>query len=101
MEHILREVIAKTKPSEKERKELEAISGKIIALIAKQKHRATLEGSTAKGTWIKEDHDVDFFVYFDKSIPREKLEKDGLKTGAAIAKSLKSKYEVDYAEHPY
>ena len=101
MEHILREVIATTKPSEKERKELEAISGKIIALIAKQKHRATLEGSIAKGTWISGDHDIDFFVYFEKATPREKLEKEGLKVGKVLAKTLHSKFEVEYAEHPY
>ena len=101
MERILKEVLSKLKPSLKEEKELFALSAKILSLIAKQKKKATLEGSTAKGTWISGDHDIDFFVYFDKSVKREKLEKEGLKVGSAVAKSLKSKFEVEYAEHPY
>ncbi len=101
MDTILREVLKKIKPSQKEESKLNAFSKKIISLLAKQNFRATLEGSLAKGTWISGDHDVDIFAFFDKGVPRPRLEKEGLAVGAKVARSLKSKFAVEYAEHPY
>ena len=101
MEQILREVLKKIKPSPKEQSELNNFSNKVIALIAKQNFRATLEGSLAKGTWISGDHDVDVFAFFDKKVPRATLEKKGLEIGKKVAKALKSKFQTEYAEHPY
>ena len=101
MEKILAEVLKKIKPTQKEVAELYALSDKVIYLIAKQNFRATLEGSLAKGTWISGDHDVDIFAFFDKNVPKPDLMKKGLVLGKKIAKLLKAKFEVDYAEHPY
>ncbi|HIK00848.1 TPA: CCA tRNA nucleotidyltransferase [archaeon] len=101
MEKVLQEVLKKIKPSQKEQSELNNFSNKVISLIAKQNFRATLEGSLAKGTWISGDHDVDIFTFFDKKTPRPTLEKKGLEIGKKVAKDLRSKFEVEYAEHPY
>ncbi len=101
MEKLLSSVLAKLKPSEKEEKELLAFSAKIVSLISSQKYKASVEGSIAKGTWISGDHDIDLFVFFDTKVKREVLEKKGLEIGKKVAKKLKSKYAIEYAEHPY
>ncbi len=54
-------------------------------------------GSTARGTWIAGDRDIDVFVRFPPDLPRERLEEYGLEVGAAV---LPEGHE-EYAEHPY
>ncbi len=54
-------------------------------------------GSTARGTWVAGDRDVDLFVRFPPSLDRERLEAHGLAVGHAV---LPDGHE-EYAEHPY
>lgn len=54
-------------------------------------------GSTARGTWLAGDRDIDLFVRFPPDLPREKLEAYGLRVGHA---ALPDGHE-EYAEHPY
>jgi tRNA nucleotidyltransferase (CCA-adding enzyme) len=54
-------------------------------------------GSTARGTWIAGDRDIDIFVSFPPSLSREDLESYGLEVGHAV---LPEGHE-EYAEHPY
>jgi len=54
-------------------------------------------GSTARGTWIAGDRDVDLFVRFPPDLPREKLEAYGLRVGHAVLPDGRE----EYAEHPY
>ena len=54
-------------------------------------------GSTARGTWVAGDRDIDLFVRFDADLDREELEKYGLTIGHAV---LPDGHE-EYAEHPY
>jgi tRNA nucleotidyltransferase (CCA-adding enzyme) len=63
--------------------------------------KALLVGSVGKGTFIKDDKDLDIFVLFSPDTPREKLEKEGLEIGKAIFSHYNAPYEVAYAEHPY
>ncbi|WP_336360818.1 CCA tRNA nucleotidyltransferase [Haladaptatus sp. ZSTT2] len=56
-----------------------------------------LVGSTARGTWISGDRDIDVFVRFPADLPREKLERLGLQIGSEV---LPDGHE-EYAEHPY
>ena len=58
-------------------------------------------GSTGKFTWLKGDHDIDVFMLFSRTVSREELEKKGLEFGRQIAKELKGKAMIKYAEHPY
>lgn len=58
--------------------------------------RPVLVGSVAKGTFLKEA-DVDLFMTFPVSAPREVLEKVGL----SIGKEVLDEPIVKYAEHPY
>ena len=54
-------------------------------------------GSTARGTWLAGDRDIDIFVRFPTELNREALEEYGLKVGSGV---LPSGHE-EYAEHPY
>ena len=54
-------------------------------------------GSTARGTWVSGDRDIDVFVRFDPDLPREDLERYGLQVGRAVLPDG----HLAYAEHPY
>ncbi|MEZ3163725.1 CCA tRNA nucleotidyltransferase [Halorubrum sp. RMP-47] len=54
-------------------------------------------GSTARGTWVAGDRDIDLFVRFDADLDRAELEEYGLAVGHAV---LPEGHE-EYAEHPY
>ncbi|WP_049913048.1 CCA tRNA nucleotidyltransferase [Halococcus thailandensis] len=54
-------------------------------------------GSTARGTWLPGDRDIDLFVRFPPDLPRAELERHGLAIGHAV---LPDGHE-EYAEHPY
>ena len=54
-------------------------------------------GSTARGTWLAGDRDIDLFVRFPPDLDRELLERYGLAVGNAV---LPDGHE-EYAEHPY
>ena len=54
-------------------------------------------GSTARGTWIAGDRDVDLFVRFPPDVDREDLEAWGLEVGHAVLPDGRE----EYAEHPY
>jgi tRNA nucleotidyltransferase (CCA-adding enzyme) len=54
-------------------------------------------GSTARGTWLSGDRDIDLFVRFPPDLDRETLESYGLRVGHAV---LPDGHE-EYAEHPY
>jgi tRNA nucleotidyltransferase (CCA-adding enzyme) len=54
-------------------------------------------GSTARGTWLAGDRDIDMFVRFPADLDREVLEEYGLTIGNAVLPSG----DEEYAEHPY
>ena len=54
-------------------------------------------GSTARGTWVSGDRDIDLFVRFPADLDRAELEEYGLAVGHAV---LPDGHE-EYAEHPY
>src|SRR3990170_366541 len=54
-----------------------------------------LVGSVAKGTHLSEA-EIDLFVAFPRTVPREALEREGLALGAFLEDKLRM-----YAEHPY
>mgnify|MGYP000067066738 CR=1 FL=1 len=54
-------------------------------------------GSTARGTWLADDRDIDLFVRFPADLDRADLERYGLDVGRAV---LPDGHE-EYAEHPY
>jgi tRNA nucleotidyltransferase (CCA-adding enzyme) len=54
-------------------------------------------GSTARGTWISGDRDIDLFVRFPPELDREELESYGLEVGHAVLPDGRE----EFAEHPY
>jgi tRNA nucleotidyltransferase (CCA-adding enzyme) len=54
-------------------------------------------GSTARGTWLAGDRDIDLFVRFPTDLSRADLERFGLRVGHAVLPGG----EEEYAEHPY
>ncbi len=56
-----------------------------------------LVGSTARGTWLTGDRDIDLFVRFPPDLDREALETYGLEVGWAVLPDGRE----EYAEHPY
>jgi tRNA nucleotidyltransferase (CCA-adding enzyme) len=59
--------------------------------------RVVQVGSTARGTWLADDRDIDLFVCFPADLDRAELERYGLAVGRA---ALPDGHE-EYAEHPY
>jgi tRNA nucleotidyltransferase (CCA-adding enzyme) len=53
-------------------------------------------GSTARGTWLPGDRDIDLFIRFSPDLPRENLERYGLAVGHEVLDGRE-----EYAEHPY
>ena len=90
-------------PDGTERERLEAVASEVVDRAAAA--AATLDvdadvvrvGSTARGTWLAGDRDVDVFVRFPPDISREELEQYGLEVGHAV---LPDGHE-EFAEHPY
>ena len=54
-------------------------------------------GSTARGTWLPGDRDIDLFVRLPPDLPREDLERHGLAVGHRVLPDGRE----EYAEHPY
>jgi tRNA nucleotidyltransferase (CCA-adding enzyme) len=102
-ESVLAEVRDRVVPDDDEREQLEAVvselSDRAEAAIEEVPVEADtrLVGSTARGTWLAGDRDVDLFVRFPPDLPREDLEAYGLEIGHAV---LPEGHE-EYAEHPY
>ena len=103
---LLKEVLEKIKPSERERAIVNAVTREIVEIaeeeIEKKDATATprLVGSIAKDTYLSGDHDVDLFLAFPLEVPLKELKKIGLELGRSIGERL-GDYEVAYAEHPY
>jgi tRNA nucleotidyltransferase (CCA-adding enzyme) len=59
--------------------------------------RALVAGSAARDTYLPGNFDIDLFLLFNPSVPREKMVEEGL----AIARAVLERPEQKYAEHPY
>src|SRR3989338_4453899 len=92
-------------PSPAEQRALEHAIAKVQAAAARASKgrglKAVLAGSFTRDTWMKHKREFDLFICFPESVPRERLERDGLALGRRIAKLLRGKTTVAYAEHPY
>jgi len=102
MELILRQVLKKVSPGEKEKKlELETAK-KIIERInaVKGEHVGSmLVGSIARDTHLRGDGDLDIFVLFPERMPRAEFEREGLRIGKKVFG--KNKCWKEFSEHPY
>ncbi len=96
-------VLKKITPTAKEKKKIERIiellKRKVRKEIIKTKIpiKIKLVGSTAKDTYIRTSVDIDLFLLFPATTPREILQEKGLAIGRAILENQ----EECFAEHPY
>ena len=103
LETVLETVGDRVDPDPEERAALEAAVETVLERAA-----AAIEGvepavdlrhvgSTARGTWVSGDRDIDVFVRFDPDLERESLERLGLQVGREVLPDG----HTEYAEHPY
>jgi tRNA nucleotidyltransferase (CCA-adding enzyme) len=96
------EVLATLRPTQQERDHVCGLAGRLLALIAGSgKAQGMVVGSVARHTWLRGDRDLDVFMLFDPTLPREELELQGLALARSVAGTYTDKLHEKYAEHPY
>ncbi len=96
------EVLSGIRPTPDERDHICGIAERLMAAInAGGKARAMVVGSIARNTWVHGDRDLDVFMLFDPTLPREELEEQGLALARSVAGLFTDQFREKYAEHPY
>lgn len=90
-------------PSKAEEKKLASVATQVMELL-RYFHSPHIVGivaggSFAKGTWIKDDADLDIFVKIQASVDKVEFERLGMAIGLSSLKSFRTR--VRYSEHPY
>ncbi len=95
-------VLEKYYPGEEEldrtRKKYQEVSEYIESEFGLETHFA---GSSARGTCIKGDRDIDIFILFPEDTDKKQLEDHGLEVGKKTFDRFGGEYEIEFAEHPY
>jgi tRNA nucleotidyltransferase (CCA-adding enzyme) len=105
IKEVARGVLPYVKPSDKERGlalvRINQIMGR-LKQVAPRKAEIVVAGSFARGTNLRGDSDVDIFLLFPKSVPKENMERIALEIAKKVTKSHRNEsYTMKYAEHPY
>jgi tRNA nucleotidyltransferase (CCA-adding enzyme) len=95
---VLKKISPRKKDIEEEKKIFEEIKDKIEEIEGNHSHIEWC-GSSARGTHLKGDRDLDLFLMFDKEMSENELEKEGLRVGKRIFRG--HKWEKAYSQHPY
>jgi tRNA nucleotidyltransferase (CCA-adding enzyme) len=99
---LYKKILGKITPSKKEvfaeKKLVKKLRQKLNMLKGKHSHLEWC-GSSARGTHLKGDKDLDLFIMFDKELSSEELEGEGLRLAAELFG--KNKWEKAYSQHPY
>lgn len=104
---IIKQASKLVTPSGEEETKLEKVVSSVRKLVedsfaeskAKTIPEVVLGGSFAKGTWLKSQADVDYFLLYPVTYPREKLEGEAIEIALKAMKGFK--VNMRYAEHPY
>src|SRR5918994_2537945 len=103
IDSIIQEATESSVPSKPKQSKLEKISKEIQNEIAnfrdKRISRVLVGGSFAKGTWLENDTDIDFFVMIEPNVERAEFEELGKSVGYHALKKYKP--YLRYSEHPY
>ena len=98
-------MLKKVKPSQSEIEGTTRIANQIMGLLkesAPKDVEILLAGSTARGTQLSGNSDIDIFLLFPKSAKKERLETQGLRIAKSVIDRRKNeRCEIKYAEHPY
>ena len=98
---ILKKVLKKVAPSPAKVKLVSELEKKLLQTARSAGANPLICGSVAKGTWLADKNELDLFLLFPETIERKEFEQKGLALAKKIATSLKAKWEMEYAEHPY
>jgi tRNA nucleotidyltransferase (CCA-adding enzyme) len=102
MNKLYAKVLKKITPTKQEvlaeKKLVEEIRKKISKINGKHSHIEWC-GSSARGTHLRGDRDLDLFLMFDKELSRQEFEEEGLRIGKTVFNGYK--WEVAYSQHPY
>jgi tRNA nucleotidyltransferase (CCA-adding enzyme) len=105
MEAVLKDVLKKITPGEKDRKEMDSALKALLKAADEVTKPLGLDrmvaGSLMRDTWLRDKKEIDLFILFPVSFSREDLEKTGLQVGKDIIKKMKGVHKLAYAEHPY
>jgi len=95
---VLKKIVPPKKELAAERKLFLEIKKKVEGM--KGKHiRLEWCGSSARGTHLRGDKDLDLFVMYEKEMGENELEEEGLRIGKAVFRG--HKWEKAYSQHPY
>lgn len=104
MERVLDNASRMVTPTDREEEKLRRVEEKVSKLLYSaigdsSFPQVVLGGSYSKGTWLKKEADIDYFLKYPPEFPREKLEEEAIQLAIGAVKG----YEVTmrYAEHPY
>ncbi|MEM3208729.1 MAG: CCA tRNA nucleotidyltransferase [Candidatus Micrarchaeaceae archaeon] len=105
MRRIFGRVLAEIKPSKEEIDGLTLHTNELMLrlkrIVAKDVEIEVV-GSTAHGTNLRGDTDIDIFLLFKQGTKREEMVKNALSYARRIVrKGMHERYEIKYAEHPY
>jgi tRNA nucleotidyltransferase (CCA-adding enzyme) len=96
------EVLERIRPTPEERMYVRKIGQYLIDAVERSgMAHAMMVGSVARDTFVRGDRDLDIFMLFDPSVPREELEEKGLDLARRIAAEFDAPWREKYAEHPY
>ena len=84
-------ILSRIRPGEAEKNKLHALAQRIIDRINAIGREeglnisARLVGSSARGTWLSGERDLDIFIMFPPDVSRENLEEKGLHIARKVA----------------
>ncbi len=102
MKNALQRVLAAIRPTPEEAAAETGFANFLVGHISRNAPKGcevALTGSMAKGTFLRDKRDIDIFVLFSLSVPKESLEPYVKDIMAASFPGLG--YQLSYAEHPY
>ncbi|MDD1671944.1 MAG: CCA tRNA nucleotidyltransferase [Methanomicrobiales archaeon] len=95
-------VLEGIRPKKKDIDHITTVAERLVAAVDRSGiAEGMVVGSIARHTWLNGDRDLDIFMLFDPSLPREDLEDKGLSLARSIATEFGARYREKYAEHPY
>ncbi|MEM1579154.1 MAG: CCA tRNA nucleotidyltransferase [Archaeoglobaceae archaeon] len=97
MIEVINEVLKKIIPSEEEVKKAKLAEKILRDRLNSLKLEYKFVGSYARNTWLRENLEIDIFIFFPKEISKKELERKIIEIG----KKVLDKIELRYAEHPY
>jgi tRNA nucleotidyltransferase (CCA-adding enzyme) len=96
-------VLERIRPGKKEERRLRRDTEELLLRITQETHKidsrlkVSLLGSVSRGTWLRNEKDLDVFVFFPLEYGREDLEDVVTELGRRVLDNP----EKHYAEHPY